>query len=142
MIKKTDPESQLLRGALIPALAVGAVAIALASFLKGSAGFNGALLAQFIVVIFFAVHLFISKLSTKLDPLSTFALALFSYFAKLLLLTGFLIALTRLTSRESIDRVSFGLTAITLTFAWLGGEIASYLKLRLHLPLPPKPGDK
>jgi hypothetical protein len=94
---KNDPESQLLRGALIPSFAVGVVAI---------------------------------------------ALALFSYFAKLLLLTGFLIALTRLTSRDTIDRASFGITAIALTFAWLGGEIASYLKLRLHLPLPPKPGER
>ena len=136
MAKKNDPESQLLCGALIPSIAVGVVAIAIATFLQGRAGFFGALLAQFIVVIFFAVHLFVSRLSTKLDPLSTFALALFSYFAKLLLLTGFLIGLTRLTSRETIDRASFGLTAIALTFAWLGGEIASYLKLRLHLPLP------
>jgi hypothetical protein len=138
---KNDPESQLLRGALIPSFAVGVVAIAISTFAQGKAGLFGAMLAQFIVVIFFAVHLFVSRLSTKLDPLSTFALALFSYFAKLLLLTGFLIALTRLTSRESIDRASFGRTAIALTFAWLGGEIASYLKLRLHLPLPPKPGE-
>jgi len=139
---KNDPESQLLRGALIPSLAVGVVAIAIATFAQGKAGFFGALLAQFVVVIFFAVHLFVSRISNHLDPMSTFALALFSYFAKLFLLTGFLIALTRLTSRDSIDRTSFGLTAVALTFAWLGGEIASYLKLRLHLPLPPKLGEK
>lgn len=142
MVKKNDPESQMLRGALIPALGVGVIAIALASFAQGSAGFFGALLAQFVVVIFFAVHLFVSRISNHLDPMSTFALALFSYFAKLFLLTGFLIALTRLTSRDSIDRASFGLTAVALTFAWLGGEIASYLKLRLHLPLPDKLGEE
>jgi len=72
---KNDPESQLLRGALIPSFAVGVVAIAIATFAQGKAGLFGALLAQFIVVIFFAVHLFVSRLSTKLDPLSTFALA-------------------------------------------------------------------
>lgn len=134
--KKGDPESQLLRGALIPSFIIGAIAIAISTFIQGKAGLLGALIAQFVVIIFFAVHLFVSRISTKLDPLSTFALALFSYFAKLLLLTGFLIALTKLTSRDSIDRASFGITAIALTFAWLGGEIASYLKLRLHLPLP------
>jgi hypothetical protein len=138
---KNDPESQLLRGALIPSSAVGVVAIAISTFLQGKPGFFGALLAQFVVVIFFAVHLFVSRISSRLDPMSTFGLALFSYFAKLFLLTGFLIALTRLTSPESIDRNSFGLTAVALTFAWLGGEIASFLKLRLHLPLPPKPGE-
>jgi ATP synthase protein I len=139
---KNDPESQLLRGALIPSFAVGVVAIAIATFAQGKAGFFGALLAQFVVVIFFAVHLLVSRISTHLDPMSTFALALFSYFAKLFLLTGFLIALTRLTSRETIDRTCFGLTAVALTFAWLGGEIASYLKLRLHLPLPNKLGQE
>ena len=139
---KNDPESQLLRGALIPSFAVGVVAIGIATVAKGKAGLFGALLAQFIVVIFFAVTLGVSKISKDLDPLSTMGLALFSYTTKLLLLTGFLIALTRLTSRDTIDRASFGLTAIALTFAWLGGEIASYLKLRLHLPLPPKPGQQ
>jgi hypothetical protein len=26
--------------------------------------------------------------------------------------------------------------AILLSLSWLGGEIASYMKLRIHLPLP------
>lgn len=120
---------------------IGAIAIVVATLVQGKAGLFGGLLAQFVVVIFFAVHLFISRISTKLDPLKTFALALSSYFAKLLLLTGFLIGLTKLTPRDSIDRTSFGITAIALTIAWLGGEIASYLKLRLHLPLPGQSGE-
>ena len=53
---KNDSESQLLRGALIPSFAVSVVAIAIATFLQGKAGFFGALLAQFVVVIFFAIH--------------------------------------------------------------------------------------
>lgn len=44
--------------------------------------------------------------------------------------------LSAFTSRESINRTTFGVTAIALTFAWLGGEIASFMKLRIHLPLP------
>jgi hypothetical protein len=68
--------------------------------------------------------------------MSTMALAVFSYFAKLLFLGVFLYLLSAFTSRETINRTSFGATTITLTFAWLGGEIASYMKLRIHLPLP------
>ena len=141
MSKERSNESQLLRGAVRPTLIVGVIAIALFSLLRGMSGFYGALLAQFIVAIYFIIHILVSRLTRNLDPISTMAMALFSYFAKLLLLTGFLIALTRLSSRDTIDRASFGLTAIALTFAWLGGEIASYLKLRLHLPLPLKPGE-
>jgi len=48
----------------------------------------------------------------------------------------FLWALAKYTDRQTIDRLSFGSAACALTIAWLGGEIASYLKLKTHLPLP------
>ena len=129
-------ESQLLKGALTPTFIVGVIAIVISTIVQGFAGFYGALLAQIVVLIYFVVHIFISKISRNLDPMSTMALAMFSYFAKFLLLGAFLWALTRYTARSSIDRTSFGATAIALTFAWLGGEIASYVKLKTHLPLP------
>ncbi len=136
----SQSEKDLLRGALIPSLVVGVLAIIIAALARGSAGFIGALIAQLVVVIYFAVHLGVSAISRNLDPMSTFALALFSYFAKFLLLGAFLLILTRTTSRESIDRGVFAVTAITLTFVWLAGEIRAFLKLRLHLPLPPTKG--
>lgn len=136
----SSTERDLLRGALIPSLAVGVIAIIVSSVTQGSSGFIGALLAQLVVVMYFAVHIGVSKISRNLDPMSTMALALFSYFAKFILLGAFLYVLTRMTSRESIDRGAFGITAITLTFTWLGGEIRSYLKLKLHLPLPTQKG--
>jgi len=132
----SSTERDLLRGALIPSLIVGVIAIIVSTIVIGSSGFMGALLAQLVVVMYFAVHIGVSKISRNLDPMSTMALALFSYFAKFILLGAFLYVLTRMTSRESIDRGAFGITAITLTFTWLGGEIRSYLKLKLHLPLP------
>jgi hypothetical protein len=64
------------------------------------------------------------------------AMALFSYFAKLFFLGLFLWALAKYTDRQTIDRLSFGAAACALTIAWLAGEIASYLKLKTHLPLP------
>ena len=132
-------ESAMLKGALLPTVIVGAVCIALFSILKGLHGFYGAMVAQVVVVIFFLVHLLISKLSRNLDPMATMALAMFSYFAKVMVMGAFLLVLTKFTSRDVIDRTSFGVTAIVLTAAWLGGEIKSYLSLKIHLPLPPKP---
>jgi len=134
--KQASNEEQLLRGALIPTFIVGLIAIIVSTIVQGLPGLSGALLAQVVVLIYFLVHIFISKLSRNLDPISTMALAMFSYFAKFMLLGAFLWALTKYTSRETIDRTSFGVSAIALTFAWLGGEIASYLKLKTHLPLP------
>ena len=139
MSTQASNESQLLRGALLPTFIVGVIAIGASALIQGLPGLSGALLAQAVVLIYFLVHIFISKISRNLDPMSTMALAMFSYFAKFMLLGAFLWALTKYTSRSTIDRTSFGVSAIALTFAWLGGEIASYLKLKTHLPLPHDP---
>jgi Na+/phosphate symporter len=137
-MKKASNEMQLLRGALIPTVITGVVSIVASFTLAGLPGLYGAFLAQFIVVIFFAVTLWVSKLSKNLDPLSTMGLALFSYTTKLLLIGVFLWVLTTYTDREAINRTSFGVAAILLSLSWLGGAIASYMKLRIHLPLPEK----
>ena len=129
-------ESQLLRGAFIPTLIVSLVAIAISALVKGTSGFLGALLAQFVVIIFFIIHIAVSRLTRDLDPISTMAMALFSYFAKLFALGALLWVIAKCTDRQSINRTAFGITAVALTIAWLWGEIASYMKLRLHLPLP------
>ena len=132
-------EYAMLKGALLPTAIVGLICIALFSIIKGVHGFYGALVAQIVVVIFFLVHLLISRLSRNLDPMATMALAMFSYFAKVMVMGAFLLVLTKFTSREVVDRTSFGITALVLTAAWLGGEIKSYLSLKVHLPLSPKP---
>ncbi len=141
MTTPASNEREMIRGALIPSFAVGILGIIISTLVRGKPGLLGALLAQFVVVMYFAVHLGVSAISRKLDPLTTFALAIFSYFAKIAILGLFLWLLTNFTSRESIDRASFGVVAIALTVAWLGGEIRSFLKLRIHLPLPQNPNN-
>jgi ATP synthase protein I len=129
-------ESQLLRGAFVPTLVVSLLAIAISTVVQGISGFWGALLAQFVVIIFFVIHIAVSRLTRNLDPISTMAMSLFSYFAKLFALGLLLWAISKYTDRATINRIAFGITAVALTIAWLWGEIASYMKLRLHLPLP------
>ena len=129
-------ESLLLRGAFVPTLIVSLVAIAVSSVVKGASGFWGALLAQFVVIIFFIIHIAVSRMTRNLDPISTMAMVMFSYFAKLFALGALLWAIAKYTDRATINRTAFGVTAVALTIAWLWGEIASYMKLRLHLPLP------
>jgi fructose-specific phosphotransferase system IIC component len=129
-------ESKLLKGAFAPTLVVSIVAIAVSTVVQGKSGFWGALLAQFVVIIFFIIHIAVSRMTRNLDPISTMAMALFSYFAKLFALGILLWAIAKYTDRATINRIAFGVTAVALTIAWLWGEIASYMKLRLHLPLP------
>ena len=135
-MREQSNESQLLRGAFIPTLVVSLIAIATSAVVQGKSGFWGALLAQFVVIIFFVIHIAVSRMTRNLDPISTMAMALFSYFAKLFALGLLLWAIANYTDRATINRIAFGVTAVALTIAWLWGEIASYMKLRLHLPLP------
>ncbi len=141
MANSPSNESILLKGALTPTLFVGVAALCVASFVEGRAGLFGALLAQIVVLIYFILHLVVSKISTNFDPVTTMSLAMFSYFAKFLALGGFLWLLGRFTNESQVDRQSFGISAVALTFAWMGGEIASYLRLKTHLPLPHDPHE-
>lgn len=134
-------ELLMLKGALKPTAITGVITIAISTVVVGLPGLYGALLAQFIVVIFFGITLGVSKISRGLDPMSTMGLALFSYTTKLLFVGIFLWALTNFTDRETINRSSFGVAAILLALSWLGGEIASYTKLRIHLSLPKVASD-
>ena len=108
----------------------------MSTLIRGTSGLFGAVLAQFVVIIFFIIHIAVSRMTRNLDPISTMAMALFSYFAKLFALGVLLWAIAKYTDRSTIDRTSFGITALALTVAWLWGEIASFMKLRIHLPLP------
>ena len=129
------------RGALIPSLVLGAISILNFSIIKGAAGFFGSALATFTVVIFFSVSLLVARLTRSADPISTMALAMFSYFTKLLLIAGFLIAVTRLTDESDVDRTSFGVSALLIATGWLAGEVRAFFKLRLQLPLPSQSGE-
>ncbi|MFM6941123.1 MAG: hypothetical protein ACKOXI_04000 [Candidatus Planktophila sp.] len=129
-------ERALLRGALIPTAVTGVASIAISTWVKGSSGLVGALLAQFVVVIFFAANVGTARLSRDLDPVMTMSLAMFSYMAKVLLLGVFLWLISTFVSTSTCDRKAFALSAVAATFAWLGGEIRAFLALKLHLQLP------
>lgn len=136
--KDVSTERALLRGAVIPTLFVAVLSIITSTWIKGSAGLVGALLAQLVVIIFFAANIGVARLSRDLDPMTTMSLAIFSYMAKVILLGVFLWLVTAFVSVEICDRRAFGLSAVAATFAWLGGEIRAYLALKLHLQLPPQ----
>ena len=130
------------RGALMPSLVLGFVSIIVSTIVRGTAGLFGSALASFTVVIFFSVSLLVARLTKSADPIATLALAMFSYFTKLLLIAGFLIAVTRLTEKSDVDRLSFGISALIIAVGWLAGEVRAFFKLRLQLPLPKEKSDE
>jgi hypothetical protein len=140
-IPQQSSETNLWRGALIPAVTVATISIIAGMAISGASGLWGALLASVTVILYFSVHLFISKISQNLDPMATMALAMFSYFAKVFLMGALLLVVTKTTSPETVDRPTFAVSALSITAAWLAGEIRAFVKLRFQLPLPQTKGS-
>jgi hypothetical protein len=129
-------DTQLWKGAIIPASVVAVISLALGGLLRGRSGFFGGLLASITVIIFFSIHLLVARISRHLDPMVTMMLAMFSYFAKVIFMGVFLILITKFTDRSTVDRSSFAISSLLITMAWLAGEIRSFMKLRFQMPLP------
>lgn len=142
MSKKEASDTTLWKGAILPASAIAIFLIIIISVINGRSGLFGALLASITVIIFFSIHLLVARVSRNLDPMATMALAMFSYFAKVIFMGVFLLLVTKFTDRSTVDRASFAICAILITMAWLFGEIRSFLKLRVNLPLPKRTEDK
>ena len=142
MNENVSSDTTLWKGAILPSSVVALFLIITMSVVNGRAGLLGALLASVTVIIFFSIHLLVARVSRDLDPMATMALAMFSYFAKVIFMGVFLLLVTKFTDRSTVDRTSFAICAILITMAWLFGEIRSFLKLRVNLPLPKREEDR
>jgi hypothetical protein len=140
-LSEENSEVSLWRGALVPAVITATVAIVAGVLIRGTSGLWGALLASATVILYFSIHLLISRISKDLDPMATMALAMFSYFAKVILMGALLLVVTKTTSPETVDRPTFAIAALSITAAWLAGEIRAFVKLRFQLPLPQTKGS-
>lgn len=114
-----------LKGAIIPALAIGISGTILAALAAGSKGLFAGLAALVVVLLFFIIHLIIAATTRTLDPRVTFAFVALSFLTKLIGMAGFMIAL----SRTSIDRPWFGGVAFATATGWLVGEMLAYRRL-------------
>jgi len=142
MKENVSSDTTLWKGAILPSSVVAIFLIITMIVVNGRSGLLGALLASITVIIFFSIHLLVARVSRDLDPMATMALAMFSYFAKVIFMGVFLLLVTKFTDRSTVDRASFAICAILITMAWLFGEIRSFLKLRVNLPLPKREEDR
>ena len=142
MNENVSSDTTLWKGAILPSSVVALFLIITMSVVNGRSGLLGALFASVTVIIFFSIHLLVARVSRDLDPMATMALAMFSYFAKVIFMGVFLLLVTKFTERSTVDRPSFAICAILITMAWLFGEIRSFLKLRVNLPLPKREEDR
>ena len=132
-----DSTTLMWRGAIIPSTLVAIINIAGATLIRHKPGLFGALIGGATVIIFLGIHLLISAISKNLDPIAVMGMAMFSYFAKVLVMGALLLIVSRATAPATVDRTTFAIAALSITAAWLAGEIRAFFKLKIGLPLPP-----
>jgi hypothetical protein len=132
-----DSTTLMWRGAILPSTVVATAVLVCSTVIRHKPGFFGALIASATVIIFLGIHLLISAISKNLDPIAVMGMAMFSYFAKVLVMGVLLLIVSRATAPATVDRTTFAVAALSITAAWLAGEIRAFFKLKIGLPLPP-----
>jgi hypothetical protein len=132
-----DSTYKMWRGAILPSTVVALMCVVGSAIARQKPGFLGALIASATVIIFLGIHLGISAISKNLDPIAVMGMAMFSYFAKILVMGGLLLFVSQVTAPTTVNRATFAITALAITAAWLGGEIRAFFRLKIGLPLPP-----
>ena len=132
-----DSTTLMWRGAIVPSTIVALIAVVGSTIVRHKPGFLGALIGSATVIIFLGIHLLISAISKNLDPIAVMGMAMFSYFAKVLVMGALLLIVSKATAPATVDRTTFAIAALAITAAWLAGEISAFFKLKIGLPLPP-----
>jgi ATP synthase protein I len=126
-------DARLLRGAAVPTVAAGAVAVVLCSILVGVKGFTGALVGSVIVLAFFSASIVILSRVAQKQPQLLLGYAMLTYLGKILLLAVLMIAFKHTTL---FHFRAFGFTMLALTLVWLAAETRAVLKTKIFYADP------
>ncbi|WP_406829977.1 hypothetical protein ABEG17_13370 [Pedococcus sp. KACC 23699] len=123
-----DPFAVMLRGAFLPTLAVGPVAVVVAAVLGGGKAALGAGLGFVIAMVFFALGLLVMrKLGGATDPFRFLASALAVFMGQLIFLLVVIIALQGATW---LNGTAFGLSILAVAVVWQVFQVVAYVRSR------------
>jgi len=117
----------MLRGGLVPAALVGAVALIVFTVLDGGVGAAGSLLATAVVLACSVSTMVLLRRTVRLDPRVVFLAAMIGYVTKVFLL-GVLLVLFR--NADWLSPMAFAVTAIVVSLASTIGEIMAFTRVR------------
>jgi len=126
----------MLRGGVVPAIAVAVVAIVVFTLVSGSQGLAGSVLAAALVVLSTASTMLILRRMAGLDPRVVFMGAMVSYLFKVMLLGVFLLVFR---NADWLSPIAFAVTAIVVSLAGTTGEIVAYTRVRTYIYDEPGP---
>ena len=129
-VVRPDPYGAMLRGGVLPSLAVGVVAIAVFTAVEGALGAAGSALATVLVVVSAASTMLILRRMTGLDPRVVFLGAMVAYFFKVGLLGVFLLLFR---NADWLSPMAFAVTAILVSLAGTIGELVAFTRVRTYI---------
>ncbi|GAA1306279.1 hypothetical protein Psi02_23610 [Planotetraspora silvatica] len=119
---------RVLKGAAVPTLAVGLLAVVLAAVLTGVKGALGAGIGLVLVAVFFTLGLVVVSWAGRVSPVAMMAAAVVGYVVKVLAIMAMLTAFQGTTAFNSR---AFALSVIACTLTWTVGEMRGFLKLKM-----------
>jgi ATP synthase protein I len=136
---RPDPYGAMLRGGIVPAVAVGVVALAVFTAVEGALGAAGAALAVAVVLASTVSTLALLRRMAGLDPRVVFLGAMVGYFSKVGLLGVFLLVFR---NAEWLSPLAFAVTAIVVSLAGTIGEVVAFTKVKTYIYDEPAPAPE
>jgi ATP synthase protein I len=127
---RPDPYGAMLRGGIVPALAVGVVAFAVFTAVEGALGAAGSALAVAVVLASTVSTLALLRRMAGLDPRVVFLGAMVGYFTKVGLLGVFLLVFR---NAEWLSPLAFAVTAIVVSLAGTIGEVLAFTRVKTYI---------
>ena len=123
-----DPFAVMLRGAFVPTLAVGPVAVVVAAVVGGGKAALGAGLGFTIAIIFFALGLLVMRrLGGASDPLRFLASALAVFMGQMIFL---LLVIIALQDASWLDGTAFGVAVLAVALVWQVFQVIAFVRSR------------
>lgn len=123
-----DPFAVMLRGAFLPTVAVGPVAVVVAAIVGGGKAALGAALGFVIALAFFALGLVVMrKLDSAADPLRFLASALGVFMGQMIFL---LVVIIALQDASWLDGTAFGITVLAVALVWQVFQVIAFVRSR------------
>lgn len=129
-----DPAATMLRGAVVPTLAVALLGLVVFGLLDGSEGVVGALIGAVLVLVFFGLGQLVLGRAMGQEPAIVLFVAMTLYTAKIILIGGTLLVLDATGVLAGVaDDLALALTTIGCALAWSAGQIIGATRARVPL---------
>jgi ATP synthase protein I len=130
-----DPFAAMLRGAFVPTLVVGPVAVVIAALASGGKAALAAFLGFAVAIGFFALGLLVMRrLDSAADPLRFLASAMAVFLGQMFFL---LLVILALKDADWLDGTAFGLSALATALVWQVFQVLAYVRTRRLVFDPP-----